>query len=94
MTPDTDLSSEENFDAALANIIEERLNEDESSKDDARPAPLLAAGEQGDDPVRLYLKEIGRVDLLSADQEFWLGIRILAIRTLDALRYQMQPSRR
>ena len=29
--------------------------------------------ELGEDPVRLYLKEIGGIDLLDTDQEFWLA---------------------
>ena len=32
----------------------------------------------GEDPVRLYLKEIGEIELLSADFEFWLAARIEA----------------
>jgi RNA polymerase primary sigma factor len=46
--------------------------------------PNLAA-ELGEDPVRLYLKEIGGIKLLSADQEFWLATHIDAPRRLDAL---------
>jgi RNA polymerase primary sigma factor len=42
-----------------------------------------AAGPGGDDPVKLYLKEIGRVDLLDVDHEFWLSAQIEAIRVLD-----------
>jgi RNA polymerase primary sigma factor len=38
------------------------------------------------DPVRLYLREIGRVDLLETDHEFWLATRLHASRILKALR--------
>jgi RNA polymerase primary sigma factor len=36
----------------------------------------LAAPAKGEDPVRLYLKEIGKVPLLTADQEVEIGRRI------------------
>jgi len=38
--------------------------------------------EIGDDPVRLYLKEIGRVNLLNADLEFWLSTRVESTRQM------------
>lgn len=41
--------------------------------------------ELGDDPVRLYLKEIGRVDLLDSDQELWLAVRMDAYRKLRVM---------
>jgi len=31
-----------------------------------------------DDPVKLYLREIGRIDLLESDHEFWLSARMKA----------------
>jgi len=37
----------------------------------------------GDDPVRLYLKEIGQVNLLNSDLEFWLAARVEALRELE-----------
>jgi RNA polymerase primary sigma factor len=41
--------------------------------------------ELGDDPVRLYLKEIGEIDLLETDHEFWLAAQIESARRVDAL---------
>jgi RNA polymerase primary sigma factor len=32
--------------------------------------------ELSEDPVRLYLKEIGGIDLLDTDREFWLSTRL------------------
>ena len=40
------------------------------------------------DPVRLYLREIGQVDLLDSDHEFWLATRLHANRTLRTIREQ------
>ncbi len=39
--------------------------------------------ELGEDPVRLYLKEIGGIDLLDTDREFWLSTRLEAFRRID-----------
>lgn len=41
--------------------------------------------ELSEDPVRLYLKEIGGIDLLDTDREFWLSTRLEAVRRIDAL---------
>jgi len=41
--------------------------------------------ELGEDPVRLYLREIGEIELLNADHEFWLATRIEAARRVDVL---------
>jgi RNA polymerase primary sigma factor len=41
--------------------------------------------ELSEDPVRLYLKEIGQINLLDADSEFRLATRIEAHRTLELL---------
>jgi RNA polymerase primary sigma factor len=60
--------------------------EDEDVIED--PIEILEAAITGDlseDPVRLYLKEIGRIDLLDADSEFRLAARIEAERLLDQI---------
>ena len=41
--------------------------------------------EISEDPVRLYLKEIGSIELLDPDQEFWLSTRLEAEHRLDLL---------
>lgn len=45
-----------------------------------------APGDASDDTVRLYLKDIGREDLLSTDQELWLSVRREAPARLDLAR--------
>ena len=54
----------------------------------AAPDAALLLEELGDDTVRLYLKEIGAVDLLDPDREFWLATRLQAIRAIDTIRRQ------
>jgi len=46
------------------------------------------------DPIRLYFDDIGKVELLSADQEFWLSARMMAIRSLDVIGRQHPIARR
>jgi RNA polymerase primary sigma factor len=41
--------------------------------------------ELSEDPVRLYLKEIGGIDLLDADHEFWLATRLETARRIEAI---------
>ncbi|MCK4900695.1 MAG: sigma-70 family RNA polymerase sigma factor [Anaerolineales bacterium] len=41
--------------------------------------------ELGEDPIRLYLKEIGEIDLLDTDREFWLATQLAAPRRIDLL---------
>lgn len=40
------------------------------------------SSDSGDDPVRLYLKEIGLVSLLNTDRELWLASRVEAAKRL------------
>jgi len=48
----------------------------------------------GQDPIRLYFNDIGKVDLLKIDQEFWLSARLMAIRRLDIIGRQHPLARR
>ncbi len=57
--------------------------EDELSEDDAAE-PYLGSGAE-DDPVHTYLKEIGQVPLLAAEQEIWLSVQLAAAAALDRL---------
>jgi RNA polymerase primary sigma factor len=61
---------------------EEELEEDEDVLD-LKKTPELAA-ELSEDPVRLYLREIGQVKLLDADSEFRLATLIEADRLIAA----------
>ncbi|MDX1437215.1 MAG: sigma-70 factor domain-containing protein, partial [Anaerolineales bacterium] len=45
--------------------------------------------EIGDDPVRLYLKEIGLVDLLTSDKEIWLATRMEAAQVVKEKQKQV-----
>ncbi|MHB8932756.1 MAG: sigma-70 family RNA polymerase sigma factor [Bellilinea sp.] len=52
--------------------------------------PALAV-ELSEDPVRLYLKEIGQINLLDADSEFRLAARIEADRLVETLKKHLDP---
>lgn len=63
------------------NILSTELTAPDLGDDDRR----FLIAEIGEDPVRLYLKEIGNIDLLAQDQEFWLATRLEAGRHLQVL---------
>jgi len=78
-----DAEIEEPDDLMLAQASEEITTLDDSEALELISTPL--PGDLGEDPVRLYLKEIGEIDLLSSDCEFWLAARIEAPRRPEAL---------
>lgn len=68
---------------------------DEEPVDIEEPLELIKnpalAEELSEDPVRLYLREIGQVKLLDADSEFRLSTMIEAWRLLEGLRHRASP---
>ncbi len=53
--------------------------------DDKEEGTSYLTGTVEDDPVHTYLKEIGQVPLLTADQEIWLSTQLTAATVLDRL---------
>jgi RNA polymerase primary sigma factor len=86
---DDELLTEEEPEDAL--ISQELLLEDTELAEIEKEEPLdllkdpALIMELGEDPVRLYLKEIGEIELLGVDKEFWLAARIEAARRIEAL---------
>src|SRR3990170_8088587 len=84
--------NEESLDDEDAEPNEEELSREEQDLEElVKDEPLDVASNPGliielsDDPVRLYLKEIGGIDLLDPDHEFWLATRLIAARRIDSL---------
>jgi RNA polymerase primary sigma factor len=59
-------------------VVEEQKDEKPAADEVVAEAEVLPAGLSLDDPVRMYLKEIGRVPLLSMDEEKELAMAIEA----------------
>jgi RNA polymerase primary sigma factor len=80
-------------------VLDDGEADDEDDEDDPETERWDPAGEEaveaaekaaanvdvGEDSVRLYLKEIGEIDLLDPDREFWLATRLEATRRVDVL---------
>jgi RNA polymerase primary sigma factor len=66
----------------------DRLDDLDDDDDDG-----LRLSDAEDDPVHTYLKEIGQVPLLSAEQEIWLATQMQAQRVLDRLNHDVGLSR-
>lgn len=61
------------------------LLSDLDDDDDKADSTSYLTGTVEDDPVHTYLKEIGQVPLLTADQEIWLSTQLTAATVLDRL---------
>jgi len=68
----------EEITAAGIEIVEEQKDEKAASEREEEAEQTVPDGLSLDDPVRMYLKEIGRVPLLSMEQEKSLAMRIEA----------------
>jgi RNA polymerase primary sigma factor len=68
---------------------EETLSQSHSPSTQAAVIPPIAGS--SDDPVRLYLREIGRINLLEADHEFWLSSRMKAFNFLKEMEKNLPP---
>jgi len=67
------------------NLPADETEDEEVSDDPTEILEAVVASDLSEDPVRLYLKEIGRIDLLDADSEFRLAARIEAERLVEHL---------
>lgn len=77
------------FDAGPEDVIEpdeSLLTQQEEDLEDISIRDHVVAAELAEDPVRLYLREIGQVKLLNSDSEFRLATMIEANRLVNTLR--------
>jgi RNA polymerase primary sigma factor len=81
-------------DEAVAFDIQEEPDQAELEKieetTDFEEEPSVTLADVSDDPVRMYLKEIGRVPLLSSDEEMRLATRMAAAEYISKVREQLQ----
>jgi RNA polymerase primary sigma factor len=71
----------------LDNELAQDSFEDDEEEEIFAPLPSTpqTAFAMTDDPVKLYLREIGHIDLLDSDHEFWLSARMKAQRLVEII---------
>ncbi len=79
-----DLDDNDSSDDAASEPDESELQDDEES-DFSTDLAELGRIAVSDDPVRMYLKEIGQVPLLDSNREMWLSIQIAAENMVQEL---------
>jgi RNA polymerase primary sigma factor len=87
---DLDIASD--FDDDLEMDLEpgdEELEELEDTENDALQPVGVSYSELANDPVRMYLKEIGQVQLLDSDQEIWLSVQMIVSPRIEKLRQEL-----
>jgi RNA polymerase primary sigma factor len=75
---DTDVEIVDEFKIDAEKRAEEKLAKREARKAELRKEAAASRLERADDPVRMYLREMGRVPLLTKDQEVAIAKRIEA----------------
>ncbi len=63
---------------------------DDDDEDEKNASPTVNVAALVNDPVRMYLREIGQVDLLKASQEVWLAMVREATAHLEEIRRAVQ----
>ncbi len=66
--------------------------EEIEAEDEEEDTEISLVSDLGDDPVRMYLKEIGQVRLLDNQQEVWLAIQMSASGDLEHLREKLKEA--
>jgi RNA polymerase primary sigma factor len=87
-----DLDIVNDFDDDLEMDLEpgdDDLEELEDTENDALQPVGVSYSELANDPVRMYLKEIGQVQLLDSDQEIWLSVQMIVSPRIEKLRQQL-----
>jgi len=85
---DLDVDAEDAVDVIDGEMVdvEPDFDEAQAQQEEAGAEAIVTDTlEMSDDPVRLYLKEIGKVELLGSDQELWLAVRMAGPRRLELL---------
>jgi RNA polymerase primary sigma factor len=75
-------------------IGETQPNDRESNTKKSTTSKTKKVLDGGEDPIRLYLKEIGQVDLLDIDHEFWLSSQVEGFKELSHLKNIAESSGR
>ncbi|MCU0496639.1 MAG: RNA polymerase sigma factor RpoD [Anaerolineae bacterium] len=91
---DEEFEIDEDEDLAVPPLASGKLLDDEPDEEDLEEIDEEALNEEtarldavslADDPVRMYLKEIGQVPLLDGNREIWLSTQVAAERLLQEL---------
>jgi RNA polymerase primary sigma factor len=68
---------------------DEELEELGDTEADALEPVAVGYSELANDPVRMYLKEIGQVQLLDSNQEIWLSVQMVVSPRIEKIRQQL-----